>query len=257
MTRKQLLRALVPLVGCASLLLVAGGRANAQTAVFSLANLLAGTSGTDGLGNIQIDDKLFQFAGGLGSYSTIGPDMPTAANVNVQGVFIAGNPGLSFTGFWHANPGNGNEQAFIQYHVLVTNPNKYIIAAHLDGDPIVNGGNGQASVTESISTHLTHASVLAPPLSIFDIATNGGATHTTDLNDQRATTGTVAELQYLHVQKTINASADSPTSTAQITHIEQTFVQDISAPEPASVALLAGMGIPACVGLIRRRRRAA
>lgn len=250
MQNKWIRKAPLTVTGIALLLLI-GNCAYAQsTAVYTLSNLIAGTTGTDGNGNILIGDKLFN----RWSYSFIGPDMPSAANVQVQGVTVAGNFGIEFTGFWHANPGNGNESALINYRVTVTDPRFFITDVHLDGDPSVNGGNGQALVVESVSDTVNHSSVLPRTLSIFDIATNGGATETTRLNDALNTIGGYTSLD---IEKTISASADSSTTTASITHIQQTFSQSVSSPEPASVAfLLGGVGIPVCLRGVRRRRPA-
>ena len=230
------------MVGCATLLVVCGSQARAQSV--TLSSLLSpGATITSG-------DKVFSgFSYLVNPVSS--PDMPTAASIFVTPEIVAGNYGLLFNALWHANPGNGTETAFLSYTVTVTAPNTFITDVHLDGDPIVNGGNGSASVTEQVSDTITHTAATARPLSIFDIATNGGATHSTRQND---VLNLLAPLTAVNISKTFSASADGPSSTPQITHTDQTFSQ--TAPEPGSLALLAGVGAPVFGLLLRRRRRA-
>lgn len=230
------------ILGCATLLLLSGTSARAQsTSIFTLSNLIAGTSGTTGTGGIQIGDKLFT----NWLYSFNGIDMPSASLVNVQGVTVAGNYGIQFTSNWHSNPGNGAQSALIDYRVSVTDPNWRISDIHLDGDPTVVGGNGQASVVESASEIVGHTSVLPHTLSIFDLLS--GASHTSQLNDSANTIGLYSALD---IEKTINVSSDSGTTNASITHIQQTFSQ-ASAPEPGTLAFLALGGT---MVLVRRRK---
>jgi len=212
----------------------------AVAAPYLLSDLIAGTSGTDGLGNIVLGDKTFSGW----SYSSIGPDMPGAANVTVQAQLIAGNIGLEFLGSWHANPGNGLETAIINY--LVTTTGGWLISdVHLDGDPTVNGGNGQVQVLESVSDPANHNTVLLNTLSIYDIVS--GTSRTTRLNDFLFTN---PQLPSLFIEKTIMASSDSPTTVAGVLHIQQSFSQ---VPEPGSLAMIVtGLGL---IGIGIRRRR--
>lgn len=107
------------------------------------------------------------------TFGTTGLDMPSAANINVLPTLLGGNFGLTFQGLFHANPGNGISTASIAYTVSTLRGGALITDLHLDGDPVVNGGDGHASVSGSASDTITHTSVIPRVLSIFDNTTGG------------------------------------------------------------------------------------
>src|SRR5262249_23264176 len=82
------------------------------------------------------------------SYSSTG-DMPAASAVNVDCVTIAGNFGLEFQGGFLDLPGGTNSDALIKYTVTVTTPGIFIVDAHIQGNPHVDGGTGAMIVVDS------------------------------------------------------------------------------------------------------------
>jgi hypothetical protein len=191
-------------------------------------------------GTLTLGDKVFSNFG----YVVTGTDMPTAANVEVLTVTLAGNFGLRFQGLFHANPGNNSgNTALISYTVSVIGGAPIISDVHLDGDPLVTGGDGHASVTGTVSDPGSALVVVTPLLRIFDNTTNG--VDTFQYNDARLTNGLFSSLD---IQNLISASSSGANTIAEITHFEQTFSQ---VPEPGTIGLvLVGLG------LVARRRLA-
>jgi hypothetical protein len=169
-------------------------------------------------------------------------DMPLASGITVLPlVDSSGNFGLRFQGAFLDNPGGANSDALITYRVTVTDPGRFIIDAHLAGNPVVASGNGSITVTETFV-----GSVPAVPDTLVISANVPGVT----VNSAAAF---FAAHTTLLVQKDILASSTG--GIPQMSFIDQTFSQT-PIPEPASLALF-GLGVAGVLGYGWRRRQVA
>jgi hypothetical protein len=189
----------------------------------------------NGGGEIVHGDKVFdQF-----TYSFTG-DMPGPENVNVVPITdVDENLGLQFQGFFSdLFSSQGGSDALIGYRVTVQDPLRWIVDAHLFGNPELLGDTGTMTVTETFVFY----TMGDHQMSIFDDETAGS---------RNADWTEFAPRQVLHVRKDIGAFAGEDGSVT-LTFVDQTFSQ-IDIPE-ASTGLLMLIGL-ACLGAVRWVRR--
>jgi hypothetical protein len=189
------------------------------------------------VGNVQFD----QF-----SYSTTG-QMPAASTVLVQGVTDeSGNYGVLFSGAFTDAFGGGASSSLLKYSVTALDSGSTIIGSNLVGDPTV-ADSGIALVT---GTFLP----ISGTMNIFDNTYHTGTVSGAASFAQGASS--------VSVQDGVMAFAAKSGSSAVLTQIGQTFVQDsgavpasvASAPEPGALVLLL-TGVLAAVPAYRLRRR--
>jgi hypothetical protein len=219
--------AMTPAMSLASFILV-----GSQT---TLDQLLTGNS-------LQVGETLFdQF-----HYQTTG-QMPAASTVFVQGIQDdSGNYGVLFSSAFTDAFGGGASSALLSYSVTALDSSNLIVGANLFGDPTVSG-SGIAAVTETFLP-------LPNSMNIFDNSFHTGTTSSDTSFAQGATT--------VSVQKGILAFAATRSSSAALTEVGQTFVQQsdvapssvAAAPEPGTLVLLL-TGVLAAVPAYRFRRR--
>ena len=181
----------------------------------------------------------------LNTYTGTG-QMPLAANVNVAPVTDSlGNVGIRFTGGFTDAPDAGIQQAsdaVITYKV--SSLTGLLSGVRLAGDPLVAGGTGVMSVTE------TFQAGIAPPqqIDIHSVVNPG-------VNDLKLyDSATFSPTQSIEVvNKGILAYNGGGFPT--LSYIDQTFAQQ-AVPEPGSVVLL-GIGGVAALGYGWRRRKVA
>ena len=169
-------------------------------------------------------------------YSSTG-NMPDASGVNVDCITLAGNLGLEFQGGFLDLPGGNTSDALIKYTVTVTAPGIFIVDAHIQGNPHVDGGTGAMIVVDTFVPDAPNT------MSIFHIPPS----FPQNTDSTIFTTGYTT----LHVQKDILGAAG--TGAASMSFVDQTYSQT-SVPEPGTVGLL-GIGILGLVGYSWRRHR--
>jgi hypothetical protein len=156
-----------------------------------------------------------------------GGDMPPAEDIYVKAITDAdGNFGIRFQGAFVDAFGGGASDALIDYKVTAP-AGKLIKDVHLGANPLVIGGDGSVSVTE---TFLGSNDQVV--LSAYDLEPGGRKlTDGADLVDEN---GTLAPVQELRVQKDILAWSREEGAVATMSFIDQSFSQmDV----PANVVL--------------------
>ncbi len=177
-------------------------------------------------------------------------NMPNADGVTVIATTINGNLGITFQGGFGDVPGdNGLSDAAIFYRVMVTDDDKWISDAHLEGNLDVVGpldSTAMISVTERFRTDM--GGDKGPQIAQMTISAvqGGGMKELNNLNwvifDELH--------KSLFVEKDIIAYASEGISFPIASLIDQTFSQT---PEPTTITLLAMAGVTIC--LTGRRRR--
>lgn len=151
------------------------------------------------------------------SYSPIG-DMPPAEDIIVHPITDAdGHFGIRFQGaFADMADGRGSD-ALIEFQVDAPE-GKLIKDVHLAANPLVIGGDGFASITETFLPDNDQVVLAA-----YDI--QPGSRQLTDWADLVDENGELAPVQSLRVQKDIIMWAQSEGSVATLSFFDQTFSQ--------------------------------
>lgn len=174
------------------------------------------------------------------TYSWTG-EMPPPNMVNVVPITDEmGNFGLRFQGaFMDLFSSQGGSDALITYRVMVLDPGRKIVDAHLAGNPELLGDTGSISVTESFTFDTTGDNFM----SIFsDEGAGDVAIDWTEFSPRTV----------LNVRKDIVAFA-TETGSVTMSYVDQTFSQ---IPEASTGAMmLVGTGCLAFWQRQRRRRR--
>jgi hypothetical protein len=129
----------------ALLLILACAASPAGAGVITLDKLLAG-------GQVESGGLVFSKF----TYDATGPGIAKAANVNVTGVVVNGEPGLQFDGLWTDGPNNPGIVPSARISYLVTAKGPTLIAgAHLVANPTVTptkaGTDGLVTVEEKFA----------------------------------------------------------------------------------------------------------
>ena len=139
----------------------------------------------------------------------------------------SGNVGIRFQGAFVDSANGGPSDGLIDYKVTAPE-GKLIKDVHLAANPLVIGGDGVVSVTE---TFLPDNDQVV--LSAYDI--QPGSRKLQDWADLVDANGELAPVQTLHVQKDIIAWAQSTGSVATMSFLDQTFSQcDADPMDPTS-----------------------
>ncbi len=173
------------------------------------------------------------------NYTQVG-DMPAANAIDVETFTAAdGSLGLTFVSTFLDLPGGSGSSALISYHVATTTPSDFITGARLAGNPVVSGGTGIASSTETFLPQDTTDS-----LNIFNISP-GSSSNFASINFASGFAGLTVQNSLLAVSGggVPNFGFISPTFTTTSTPI----------PEPSTVVLL-GLGL-GTLGLRWLRRK--
>jgi hypothetical protein len=186
-----------------------------------LSELLDGT-----YDSVTVGDKVFdEFV-----YDTTGIDMPNADNVNVLGVDLDGNLGISFHGSFMDLPGDGPSNAAIMFTVEVSE-------------------DAQAADWRISDAHLLLGAPGVGESSIFRVDESFGVSSNKALHVISSTLGSGeqvlsdwidfdAPLNKLRVTKGIFALAGNDSSTPALASVvSQTFSQ-VQVPEPTTLSLL-------------------
>jgi PEP-CTERM motif len=193
-------------------------------------------------GQLIVGDKKFTQFG----FTSTG-DMPGAAGVNVVPIQDdLGNFGIRFQGlFIDLASSQGGSDALITYDVEVTDPNKYISDAHIQGNPALPGPGRHGAVIISET--------------FLPLGPNGEYTMTI-YDDEGVALPKLADwvdfdppVKALHVQKDIGIIAVAGFTSPSFSFVDQTFSQ-IEVPEPATL-LLTLFGMVSLIGCARRRER--
>jgi len=189
---------------------------------------------------VVVGDKVFDDF----FYSTVGGDMPDAANINVFGFQDNdGNWGVSFHGVFFDLPGGGPSDALLRFTVSVTDDalaqGWRISDANLFAGGVGLGDDSFLSIDESFQES-------NETLNVFATTLNGPL-------EQQISDSVVFDELYtsLRVTKDILAFAGNTNQPVRTTVIDQSFSQ-VQIPEPTTVMLML-VGSLAMVGVRRRR----
>lgn len=164
-------------------------------------------------GRLWSGDKEFSDFSYLG-----GGDMPAAEDIWVKAITDAsGHVGIRFQGAFVDAPGDGPSDALIGYTVTAP-PDKLISDVHLGANPLVFGGDGAVTITETFLG--TNDNVV---LSAYDLAPGGR--QLTDWADLVDAAGNLAPVQQLRVQKDVIAWSRDESAIATMSFIDQSFSQ--------------------------------
>ena len=192
-------------------------------------------------GQITVGDKKFTKFG----YTATG-EMPGAGGVNVVPIQDdSGNYGIRFQGlFMDLASSQGGSDALITYDVEVTDPNRLISDAHIQGNPALPGPGRHGAV------------IIAE--TFLPLGPNGEYTMTIYDDEGVATPKLVDWVDFLppvkslHVQKDIGIIAVAGFTSPSFSFVDQTFSQTV--PEPASL-LMSLVGMVSLAGYASRRER--
>ncbi len=181
-------------------------------------------------GDKKFDEFTYEWSG----------EMPPPDMVNVVPITDEmGNFGLRFQGaFMDLFSSQGGSDALITYRVMVLDPMRRIVDAHLAGNPELLGDTGSISVTESFTFDTSGDNFM----SIFsDEGAGDVAIDWTEFSPRTV----------LNVRKDIIAFA-TETGSVTMSYVDQTYSQ-IEIPEGSTGAMML-IGT-ACLAVWQRRRR--